>query len=226
MSPAPGRPRKSPRLRRGEDTAEQILDASAELFSQQGYSGTSIAQIATAVGVGQQSIYHHFGSKAAILKTLLMEGIRPSLEIADAIERVTSPAKEDSPGRLFSLALADATLLASWRWNVGAILLSPEARSEEMSDYQQARLRLRERYVTWSRDVVDITGSEDVGDQVLRLVVSIINQRSDGQATPETPALIARSGLRICGWAGSFTSVESDARSILERAKTPLIAFL
>jgi AcrR family transcriptional regulator len=50
-------------------TRERIVDEAMHLFSQHGYSGTSIAKIEAAAGLtpGAGGIYHHFPSKEAVL---------------------------------------------------------------------------------------------------------------------------------------------------------------
>ena len=53
------------------NTKQQILEASLELFSVQGFEATSISQIADAVGVRKASLYSHFESKQAILDALV-----------------------------------------------------------------------------------------------------------------------------------------------------------
>ena len=55
------------------NTKQEILEASLELFSVQGFEATSISQIANAVGVRKASLYSHFGSKQAILDALVQE---------------------------------------------------------------------------------------------------------------------------------------------------------
>ena len=55
------------------NTKREILEASLELFSVQGFEATSISQIAGAVGIRKASLYSHFGSKQAILATLVKE---------------------------------------------------------------------------------------------------------------------------------------------------------
>ena len=47
-------------------TKEKILDTALELFSQRGYNGVSVRDIARAVGIRESSIYNHFESKKAI----------------------------------------------------------------------------------------------------------------------------------------------------------------
>ena len=55
------------------NTRQEILEASLELFSVQGFEATSISQIADAVGIRKASLYSHFESKQAILDALLKE---------------------------------------------------------------------------------------------------------------------------------------------------------
>ena len=53
------------------NTKQEILEASLELFSVQGFEATSISQIAEAVGIRKASLYSHFESKQAILDALV-----------------------------------------------------------------------------------------------------------------------------------------------------------
>ena len=55
------------------NTKQEILEASLELFSMQGFEATSISQIAGAVGIRKASLYSHFESKQAILDALVEE---------------------------------------------------------------------------------------------------------------------------------------------------------
>ena len=55
------------------NTKQEILDASLELFSVQGFGATSISQIAGAVGIRKSSLYSHFGSKQAILDAIVKD---------------------------------------------------------------------------------------------------------------------------------------------------------
>ena len=55
------------------NTRQEILEASLELFSFQGFEATSVSQIADAVGIRKASLYSHFESKQAILDALVDE---------------------------------------------------------------------------------------------------------------------------------------------------------
>lgn len=64
-----GRPRKD----EGRDTRREILDRALELFASHGFTGSSMRDIAKAVGVRESALYHHFPNKNAILTTLFSE---------------------------------------------------------------------------------------------------------------------------------------------------------
>ena len=52
-------------------TKEKILDAALTLFAENGYNGTSVEQIAKAVGIKAPSLYKHYKSKEDILNALV-----------------------------------------------------------------------------------------------------------------------------------------------------------
>jgi AcrR family transcriptional regulator len=51
-------------------TRERILDIALELFTTQGYEGTSLRQIAERLGFSKAAIYYHFASKEDIFEAL------------------------------------------------------------------------------------------------------------------------------------------------------------
>ena len=54
-----------------KDTKERILMAALEMFSQNGYAGTNIRELAASLDMGKSSMYRHFESKEEIWNTLL-----------------------------------------------------------------------------------------------------------------------------------------------------------
>jgi len=56
---------------RSERSRAQILEAALELFSHQGYRGTSIREIAEAAGISTGNLYHQFPDKETLFRTLL-----------------------------------------------------------------------------------------------------------------------------------------------------------
>src|SRR5512139_1349863 len=64
-----GRPPKA----EARNTRREILDAALDQFSESGFGGTSMRQLARAVGVRESALYHHFPSKEALFAGLLEE---------------------------------------------------------------------------------------------------------------------------------------------------------
>lgn len=56
----------------GGDTRERILDVALQLFTEQGYDGTSIREITEKLGFTKAALYYHFASKEDILLALHM----------------------------------------------------------------------------------------------------------------------------------------------------------
>jgi len=59
------------------DTRQRILDASERLFSERGFSGTSLRAIAEDGGVNLAAANYHFGSKQQLLETVFLRCVAP-----------------------------------------------------------------------------------------------------------------------------------------------------
>jgi len=85
-------PRK---LRKGELTAERILDAAEELFAERGYAGTTLRDVAEAVGIRIPSLYNHIESKEGLYAAVLERDIRP---VFAALAEYVGPGVDRSQG--------------------------------------------------------------------------------------------------------------------------------
>ncbi|WP_348789320.1 TetR/AcrR family transcriptional regulator [Leifsonia sp. NPDC080035] len=56
---------------RGDSRREELVHVASELFAENGYRDTSIADIAARVGVTQQALLYYFGSKQALLDAVI-----------------------------------------------------------------------------------------------------------------------------------------------------------
>jgi AcrR family transcriptional regulator len=56
----------------GASTREKILDVALDLFTDQGFDGTSMREIAERLNISKPAIYYHFASKEEILMALHM----------------------------------------------------------------------------------------------------------------------------------------------------------
>lgn len=212
----PGRPRLEPRRRAGQTPRAEILDAAAELFTTNGYGSTSTRGIADAVGIRQASLYHHFASKDDILDALLAETITGPLELAERLAMAPEPAAV----RLYALASFDVNQLCTARWNLGALYLLPELRSERFIAFRERRDELRRHYENLAAAVIAEGGDTAVpGAELLpfRLVESVINIRSDEGTPPEYAGqLIPDAILRLLDWHGELVETRSAATMLLD----------
>lgn len=171
-----------PRRRVGGTPQDEILDAAGELFTEQGYAGTSTRAIAEAVGLRQASLYHHFSTKEDILIALLRQTVVPTLDVARSQDPLR-PAVQ----RLVEIIRFDVTQLLTSRWNLGVLYLLPEIRTAAFDAFRADRLALRDLYRDLAAEVLGADVDDPRCGLPFRLVESVIGLRSDGEIT-ETDA--------------------------------------
>ena len=64
----------------GKGKKEQILEAAMSLILKNGYSHTSVEDITNSIGIAKGSFYTYFKSKNLLLRTIIEEQIKSSLE--------------------------------------------------------------------------------------------------------------------------------------------------
>lgn len=84
--------REDRRLRRRNETVQEILDTAIEVMAEDGVAGLSMAEVARRVGVRPPSLYQYFPSKMAIYDALFERGGRES---ADVLEPYSARLAED-----------------------------------------------------------------------------------------------------------------------------------
>ena len=68
------------------DTRHKILSSATKLFSTQGYSNTSLAQVAKEAQVSKALIFWHFASKEDLFRTALTDSLAPySIDVLEAL---------------------------------------------------------------------------------------------------------------------------------------------
>ncbi|NMN98069.1 TetR/AcrR family transcriptional regulator [Antrihabitans stalactiti] len=217
VNPGPGRPRLEQRRRPGTTPRAEILDAAAELFTNNGYANTSTRRVADAVGIRQASLYHHFATKDDILDALLADTVAEPLALSAELLKEAG----DADARLYALASFDTAQLCSSRWNLGALYLLPELRTERFESFRVRRDELRANYASLARRVLaqgQVSVAAGVEYLPFRLVETVINMRSDDGASPEhAPRLIPEAALRVLGWSGDIAAVQTAARRLSDR---------
>ncbi|MDN5918871.1 MAG: TetR/AcrR family transcriptional regulator [Pseudonocardia sp.] len=91
LEPSPAQPpatagRTAPR--------ELIFDAATRLFGERGYTGTTMRDIAKAVGILPGSLYAHIHSKDAVLLEIIESGVDRFNAAADRVEEQAQPAAD------------------------------------------------------------------------------------------------------------------------------------
>lgn len=98
-----------------------LLEASVAVFNESGYDATSVAALATRLGLSKAALYHHFSSKEEILETALGEAL-DGLEGVLAETRTVVPSERlaavlQGAVRVLAANLPSVTLLLRVRGN-------------------------------------------------------------------------------------------------------------
>ncbi|WP_297838716.1 TetR/AcrR family transcriptional regulator [Pseudomonas sp.] len=131
IDPSTSAPRQR-RAPKGEKRREELLDAALQLFSLEGYSGSSIARIAQIVGISVAGVLHHFPNKIALLTGVLTRRDEVSQKIADELRidntlkgflgglQAINRSNATAPGvvRAFSILNAESLVEGhpAWEW--------------------------------------------------------------------------------------------------------------
>ncbi|WP_148863503.1 TetR/AcrR family transcriptional regulator [Marinobacter fonticola] len=126
----------------------RLLREAARLFREKGYERTTVRDLATAVGIQSGSLFHHFRSKEAILKAVMVETVLLNTELMRHAVKQATTADE----RLRALVLCELEAINGQTGEAMAVLvfewrsLSPES--------QRDILKLRDIYEQLWLDVL------------------------------------------------------------------------
>ncbi len=117
---APGDDTRRTRRTRGTDRAplregtpplsaarQRVLDAAAKLFSRRGFSGTSMQDIADALGIRKPSLYKHFTSKDELYSAVLQQALKPFSAAIDQVLQAEGPGQNPRALSATSLRILD-----------------------------------------------------------------------------------------------------------------------
>lgn len=82
-------------VKEAEVRKNEIMDAAARLFHENGYDGTSTNDILDAVGIARGTLYHHFKSKEDIMDALIRRQTAELMEAAGKAARDKSIPVEE-----------------------------------------------------------------------------------------------------------------------------------
>lgn len=124
-----------------EQTRRRLADSARELFREQGYTGTTVAEIAARAEVSLGTFYQYFEDVHDVTALVLVDFVRASL--ASELDRWDScggePGLRDFLQRFLGLYVVNAELLELWETGK---LVSPRLRSlyQDYSRVYRARL--------------------------------------------------------------------------------------
>jgi AcrR family transcriptional regulator len=126
------------------DRFERILTEATRLFSENGYAGTRMSDIASAIGVTKPIVYRHFESKQALFEALVRRVL--SEQIAGACAMIDSYSGPTQP--LLNQLVRDARAalelpgaLAPWRIAVGEADRFPDLAAFLRCDFMEPILK-------------------------------------------------------------------------------------
>jgi AcrR family transcriptional regulator len=119
---------------KSEKSRDSILEAAAKLFRRQGYSATTLRQIAGLAEIKAGSIYYYFDSKEAILDEVLEQGLR---RIFEAVKVALKEAGKVSHRRRIGLAIET---------HLAALLEASDFTSANIRIYGQLPEHLKKRH--------------------------------------------------------------------------------
>jgi AcrR family transcriptional regulator len=121
-------------------TSRAVLDAALSLFSERGYHGTALSQIAEALEVRTPSLYNHMRSKQELLETIVAETVRGVLDdFHAAVEGRTEPVD-----RLYHAVLVYARRHATHRREAVVVNRDTSSLDEPFRSQMQALRREHE----------------------------------------------------------------------------------
>jgi AcrR family transcriptional regulator len=153
----------APRLRRTRKASDvdggrrqQLLRASARLFREAGYDGTSVRDIAQATGMQSGSWVYHFATKHDILEAVMQEGLVDALARIKAIIALGLP-----PRRQFEQLVRTHldTLLGAGQDFIPVVLY--EWRSLEPSARRRVSVLLKRYEAVWAQALAQLRASGD-----------------------------------------------------------------
>jgi AcrR family transcriptional regulator len=101
----------STRAAQAERTRDEVLRTARRLFAEHGYDGTSLQQIADAMGVTKANVYYYFRTKETLLATLLEPFLATLNELLDRAEQIADMQER----RIFLIEGRIATVVESYR---------------------------------------------------------------------------------------------------------------
>lgn len=125
---------------------ETILAHAARLFAQHGYEGTSLQQVAAAVGITKAAIYHYFPTKQVMYEAIVIDLLdRLDIQVRGCVDAT------DHAGRLRQVMIGHAEFFEANYTEFVTLLHGVSGLSRVISESEAS---VRDRYENFVREVV------------------------------------------------------------------------
>jgi TetR/AcrR family transcriptional regulator, cholesterol catabolism regulator len=180
----------------GPSTRERLSTEAARLFAERGYHGTSISDLAVAVGIHKSSIYAYINGKADLLADIALTGAAAFHAALDALPDEATPGERLEMALKAHLGVVESQLdvatvwLQEWRYLTGEPL---DFFVKERHRYEQ---RIRDLFAA-AVDSGELRRDLDTDDATLIF-------------------------LSVANWAYTWLTVDTDVGKLTSRLMTVL----
>jgi len=119
--------------RRADARPAEILDAALDVFAQKGYAAARLEDVAQAAGVSKAAIYLYFADKAALLRAVIADTRRESIEAAQSLLASAPGGAMETLAKV--LSLVQARILETKRAAIPTILAGAAGQFPELARY-------------------------------------------------------------------------------------------
>ena len=173
---------------RGDDRQAQLLGIACRLFSERGFNGTSLRDIAEEAKVTKAALYYHFPNKESLFAKIVLESLEALVnQVKDACAGVDTP---EAKGKAFRVTTAE-----NYQHNREAWIASSNAfRTHGDSPSKSKAVALRDEYEKllrgFIREGIDSGHFRDVDPAMAgRVLLAAVNSMSrwhnpKGKLTP------------------------------------------
>ena len=186
--------RQHRRAPKGEKRREELLDAALQVFSLEGYSGASMAQVANIVGISVAGLLHHFPNKISLLMGVLELRDKVNQKIADEV-RSEEKSLSGLLGSLRAINRSNATAPGVVR---AFTILNTESMVEghpAWSWFQERYERIHARLIGQFAELVEmgeVRADVDLPGLVQEILAMMDGLQIQWLRFPETVDLVAR----------------------------------
>jgi AcrR family transcriptional regulator len=172
--PAEPTPERASSSTRRDLVEKQIMQHATALFAEKGFAGTSLQDIADAMGLTRPALYHYVANKDEVLARLVTEITEEPAVILAAINKRTDLGPVD---KLHAMAEAIALLQAASPDRFRLIIRSEAELPEKLSKtYDQSRRRVLKEFIAVIRAGIDAGLFRPVDPRVASLgIIGMLN---------------------------------------------------